>query len=54
MADSFFAPLEVECLAKHHFATHTEARLTVFRCTERWYNPRRRHSAHGQRSPLAY
>jgi len=31
MTESFFATLEVECLAKHRFATHTQARLTVFR-----------------------
>ena len=54
MAESFFATLEVECLAKHRFATHTEARLTVFRYIEGWYNPHRRHSALGQRSPLAF
>lgn len=54
MAESFFATLEVECLSKHRFATHTEARLTVFRYIEGWYNPHRCHSALGQRSPLAY
>jgi putative transposase len=54
MAESFFATLEVECLAKHRFATHTEARLTVFRYIEGWYNPHRRHSALGQQSPLAF
>ena len=46
--------LEVECLAKHRFATHTDARLTIFRYIEGWYNPHRRHSALGQRSPLAF
>lgn len=54
MAESFFATLEVECLARHRFATHTEARLTLFRYIEGWYNPHRRHSALGQRSPLAF
>jgi putative transposase len=54
MAESVFATLEVECLAKHRFATHTEGPLTVFRYTEGWYNPHRRHSALGQRSPLAF
>ena len=28
--------------------------LTVFRYIEGWYNPHRRHSALGQRSPLAF
>lgn len=54
MAESFFATLEVACLARHRFATHTEASLTVFRYIEGWYNPHRRHSALGQRSPLAF
>lgn len=54
MAESFFATLEVECLAKHRVATHTEARLTVFHYIEGWCNPHRRHSALGERSPLAY
>lgn len=54
MAESFFATLEVECLARHRFATHTEARLAIFRYIEGWYNPHRRHSALGQRSPLAF
>ncbi|MCZ8205056.1 IS3 family transposase [Gemmatimonas sp.] len=49
-----FATLEVEGLAQHRVATHTEARLTVFRYIERWYNPHRRHSALGQQSPLAF
>ncbi len=54
MAESFVATLEVECLASYGFATHTEARLTIFRYTEGWYNPHRRHSAFGQQSPVAF
>jgi putative transposase len=54
MAESFFSTLECECLAKHRFTSHTEARLILFRYIEGWYNPHRRHSALGQRSPLAF
>jgi putative transposase len=54
MAERCFATLAVECLAKHRFATHTAARLTVFRYIDGWYNPHRRYSALGQRSPLAF
>jgi len=54
MAESFFATLECELLAKHRFPTRTEARLHLFRYIEGWYNPHRRHSALGQRSPLAF
>jgi hypothetical protein len=32
MAESFFAILEVECLANHRFTTHTEALRANF-----WY-----------------
>jgi len=54
MAESFFSTLECECLAKHRFTSHAHARLTLFRYIEGWYNPHRRHSALGQRSPLAF
>ena len=52
MAESFFSTLECECLAKHRFPSHTEARLILFRYIEGWYNPHRRHSALGHRSPI--
>ncbi len=51
MAESFFATLEVECLAKHRFTTHSEARLAVFRYIEGRYNPHRRYGALGQLKP---
>jgi putative transposase len=54
MAESFFSTLECECLAKHRFTSHAHARLILFRYIEGWYNPHRRHSALGQRSPLAF
>lgn len=54
MAESFFSTLEAELLAKHRFASPGEAQLKVFRYIEGWYNPHRRHSALGQRSPLHY
>ncbi len=54
MAERCFATLAVECLAKHRFATHTEARLTVFRYIDGWCNPHRQYSALGHRSPLAF
>ena len=54
MAESFFSTLECECLAKHRFPTRTAARLILFRYIEGWYNPHRRHSALGHRSPMAF
>ena len=54
MAESFFAKIECELLAKQRFPSHTDARLVIFRYIEGWYNPHRRHSALSQRSPLAF
>ncbi len=53
-AESFFATLKCELLARWRFATQAEARLAIFRFIEAWYNPHRRHSALGQRSPNSY
>lgn len=54
LAESFFATLECELLDRHRFPTQAEARLASFRYIEGWYNPHRRHSALGQRSPVNY
>ena len=54
MAESFFATLEGELLAKHRCASHVDARLAIFRYIEGWYNPHRRHSALGNRSPVHF
>ena len=54
MAESFFATLECELLARRRFRTQAEAQVAVFRYIEGWYNPHRRHSALGQRSPVSY
>ncbi len=54
MAESFFATLECELLARRRFVTQIEARLAIFRFSEGWYKSHRRHSALGQRSPNSY
>jgi putative transposase len=54
MAESFFATLEHELLARHTFKTQTEARIALFKWIEGWYNPRRRHSSLGQVSPMRF
>lgn len=54
MAESFFATLECELLNRHRFRTQVEARHAIFRFIEGWYNPHRRHSALGNRSPINY
>lgn len=54
MAESFFATLECELLDRCSFRTQAEAKLTVFEYLEGFYNPRRRHSSLGYRSPIAF
>jgi putative transposase len=54
MAESFFATLEVELIARSDWATQTEARADVFEYIEVFYNRIRRHSGIGQRSPLEF
>jgi putative transposase len=54
MAESFFATLECELLHRRCFHSQAEARVAVFRYIEGWYNPHRRHSALGNRSPNGY
>ena len=51
MAESFFASLECELIARRSWKTTTEARLAVFTWIESWYNPHRRHSALNYLSP---
>jgi putative transposase len=54
LAESFFATLECELIDRHSWRAQTEARLAIFQYIEGWYNPHRRHSALGQRSPVTY
>ena len=54
MAESFFASLERELLSRRSFKTQAEARMAVFEWIEGWYNPHRRHSGLGYRSPINY
>ena len=54
VAESFFATLETELFDRRTFKTRDQARLEVFDFVEGFYNPRRRHSALGYRSPAEY
>jgi putative transposase len=54
MAESFFASLERELLNRRRFRSQAEARMAVFEWIEGWYNPHRRHSSLGYRSPVNY
>jgi transposase InsO family protein len=46
--------LERELLNRRRFKTQAEAKMAVFEWIEGWYNPHRRHSALGYRSPVNY
>jgi len=54
MAESLFATLERELLNRRRFRSQAEAKMAVFEWIEGWYNPRRRHSSLGYRSPVNY
>jgi putative transposase len=54
MAESFFATLECELIARSRWRTPAEARMAVFDYLEGFYNPRRRHSALAYLSPAEY
>ena len=49
--ESFFASLEKERLRHRSYATHEQARSSVFQYIEEFYNRRRLHSTLGYRSP---
>ena len=52
--ERFFATLECELLERRKFKTTAEARVACFEFIEGWYNPSRRHSALGYKSPINY
>jgi putative transposase len=54
MAESFFATLECEVLARRTFSTHLEARSALFEYIEVFSNRQRRHSALGYLSPESF
>jgi putative transposase len=54
LCESFFATLECELLDRTRFRTQSEARMAIFQFIEGWYNPHRRHSGIGYRSPIDF
>ena len=53
-AESFMATIKTELINRTRFRTRNEARQAIFNYIERFYNPVRRHSALGYKSPEAY
>ena len=54
MAESFFASLECELIDRTPFRDRGHARRELFHYIEGWYNPHRRHSGIGHRSPVNF
>ena len=53
-AESFFSSFKRELIHRYSYATREEARTSIFRWIEVWYNRERRHSALGYVSPEAF
>jgi putative transposase len=54
LAESFVATLKTECLGTSLPPSRAAAQLLIFDYIETFYNPRRRHSSPGYRSPLDF
>ena len=54
MAESFVSTLKRELIHRHSWLSRQMARTAIFEYIETFYNPRRRHSALGNLSPLEY
>jgi putative transposase len=54
VAESFFSTLKAELVHRTDYATRSQARTSIFEYIETFYNGRRRHSALGYISPVAY
>jgi transposase InsO family protein len=54
VAESFFATLELELIARSTWATRRDARHAIFGFIQTWYNRKRRHSTLQYLSPMQY
>ena len=52
--ESAISTLKVEWINRHRYQSRDQARLSIFRYIETFYNPRRRHSGLGGISPDEY
>jgi transposase InsO family protein len=52
--ESFFATLKKELVHQEDYQTRGQARASIFEYLETFYNPKRRHSSLGYRSPAAF
>ncbi len=52
--ETFFKTIKAELIWRHTWQTRRQAEIAVFEYINGFYNPRRRHSALGWKSPLAF
>ena len=52
--ESFFSTMKIERCHRTHYATREAARADIFDYIERFYNPIRRHSTLGNKSPINF
>jgi len=52
--ETFFKSIKAELIWRHTWQTRRAAELAIFQYINGFYNPRRRHSALGWKSPLAF
>ena len=54
MVETFFKSLKAELIWRNHWKTRRQAHGAIFQYINGFYNPRRRHSSLGGKSPLAF
>jgi len=54
LMESFFGTLQLELLDRQRWSTRRELASAVFEWIEAWYNPRRRHTAIDDLSPVDF
>ena len=54
VTESFFHTLKIEHVYDYRYKTRAEATQSIFEYIEMFYNPQRRHSALGYRSPVSF
>ena len=52
--ETFFKTIKAELIWRHSWQTRRDAEIAIFEYINGFYNPRRRHSALGWKSPLAF